>query len=762
MKKIQMIIMMLFVFASVKGIDYDICEKNKEGIPIYYKILNAKGKTCEVVKVDFSQVRVQLPGGAFCVDSLCIPETANYDGVELKVESIGSNVIPNREKGDDDKEHSLYVNKICLPSNCRIIKERAIYCYNDTLIMAENSVETVEESNSFGKSYLFIPQSIKKWRGETINSNHYKKIVVNDYAFLFCVDYKNNYSRTPLSECDSLFVRDKNVKDIIVPKSANSSSVLFKGCKWLRSIEILGDITISDYAFSGCSELTSVKFYGENVVLGNGVFGNCPKLKTVILPESLQSIGFDCFRGCKELEEIVLPSKLTTLDYRAFCGCTKLKRIIIPDGVKKIGERCFRYCSELTEVTLPIDLNDIGEYAFESCYALQSIVIPNNVNIIRENAFGNCISIKSLEIPNSVKTILNYAFNGMSNLSSLTIGSSVNRIKEGAFYYCNNLKEITSFIKEPSEIDPNAFSGTTKMKVPLHVPAGTKSLYENTAGWDFMKIDDGLNCKTLTVKVSEGGNVKYANSSVANGTHTFNVVEGNSVTLTLNADKYYYLVSLTRNGVDVTADVTGNTYVLGELTGDVEIVATFSNEGNAETVVLSTSLQTYCPKRDLRIDEESGLKAYIASGFKPSSQEVLLTPVVEVPAGTGILLKGTAQQTYMLPTIATDFVYNNMLVGVTENKTISKGYVLRKGMFEEVTGSKDLSAGTAYLQLPTGTQGAKQIALHFVDSDQTGIEQVENDEFDALPWYTLQGVCLKGKPNRRGIYLHGGRKVLVK
>ena len=126
------------------------------------------------------------------------------------------------------------------------------------------------------------------------------------------------------------------------------------------------------------------------------------------------------------------------------------------------------------------------------------------------------------------------------------------------------------------------------------------------------------------------------------------------------------------------------------------------------------------------------------------------------------LLKGTVQQPYTLPVSETDFVYNNMLVGVSEDTSISKGYVLRKGLFEELTSARSMAAGTAYLQLPSGAQGAKQIALRFVDNDQTGIEDVENEDCDKQAWYTLQGVRMECKPNRRGIYLHGGRKVQVK
>ena len=129
-----------------------------------------------------------------------------------------------------------------------------------------------------------------------------------------------------------------------------------------------------------------------------------------------------------------------------------------------------------------------------------------------------------------------------------------------------------------------------------------------------------------------------------------------------------------------------------------------------------------------------------------------------VPAGTGVLLRGQAGQTYTIPQAETDFVYSNLLTGVLEETTPATGYVLQGSLFVAADGVQTVKAGEAYLNLPAN--GAKTLKLKFIDttSDIDGIHYQSNAK-DA--WYTLQGTRLTTKPAQRGIYLNGGRKVYV-
>jgi transcriptional regulator of nitric oxide reductase len=48
-------------------------------------------------------------------------------------------------------------------------------------------------------------------------------------------------------------------------------------------------------------------------------------------------------------------------------------------------------------------------------------------------------------------------------------------------------------------------------------------------------------------------------------------------------------------------------------------------------------------------------------------------------------------------------------------------------------------------------------------SGATGIESIrQNDNMQSDNWYNLDGSLLKGKPNRRGMYIHKGQKLVIK
>jgi hypothetical protein len=77
-----------------------------------------------------------------------------------------------------------------------------------------------------------------------------------------------------------------------------------------------------------------------------------------------------------------------------------------------------------------------------------------------------------------------------------------------------------------------------------------------------------------------------------------------------------------------------------------------------------------------------------------------------------------------------------------------------------------LGAFRAYFQL-NEPSGVREINLYFEDGTQTtgiiGHTDITDstDKADAA-WYSLDGVKLDSKPTQKGLYLHGGRKVVIK
>ena len=127
----------------------------------------------------------------------------------------------------------------------------------------------------------------------------------------------------------------------------------FKGITNIRNFQefyyFTGITTLSDDAFNGCTNLTSIR-----------------------LPKALKAIGARSFKGCEKLTQLALPTGLITIGEEAFCGCKTLGDMILPTNLKAIEAGTFRDCAAFTSVDLPISVTSIGNEAFAGCTGLKA------------------------------------------------------------------------------------------------------------------------------------------------------------------------------------------------------------------------------------------------------------------------------------------------------------------------------------------------------------------------------------------------------
>lgn len=260
----------------------------------------------------------------------------------------------------------------------------------------------------------------------------------------------------------------------------------FQGCTELTSVNIPNSVTsLGSYAFNGCSNLRSVSMSNSVTSISYCCFARCASLPKIDIPNSVTVIAESAFKGCSSLPSIDIPSSVTTIGPSAFSGCSGLSSLTIPDNVKTIGREAFSGCSGLTSITIGNGVTEIAVRVFQNCSSLTSLIIGSSVTSIIGYAFYNCKSLKTLTIPSGVTTIKGYAFQSCSNLAMVVLPNTLTTIDSYAFQYCKNLTTVIVDIVEPISIKVYTFPTND---ATLYVPRGSASAYANANIWKKFKV----------------------------------------------------------------------------------------------------------------------------------------------------------------------------------------------------------------------------------------------------------------------------------
>lgn len=323
-------------------------------------------------------------------------------------------------------------------------------------------------------------------------------------------------------------------------------------------------------------------------------------------------------------------------------------------------------------------------------------------------------ALKAITIPGEIEghkvVIGNRAFSWCANLTSVTMSKGVTRIGYEAFYNCSSLTTIT-------------------------IPEGVTNIGDGA----FYK------CTALT-------EVTCKATVVPNSTNSFS----EDGTMPSEVKLYVPAESLDAYKTSPTWNIFNEIESLSYIAINIS----------------AAQKTTYCSDQALDFTNTTDVKAYIASGFSPSTGIVLLTRVKKVPAGVGFMLIGSEGK-YDIPFCETDFSYANLFVGTVSETTVSgtaagkNNYVLgngNEGVKFYLANNTVVPAHKAYLSIPAPIMGApaKTISFAFEDDDTTtGIITV-NDmmKITNIKVYGIDGRLKNGISS--GINIVNGKKIYVK
>lgn len=173
----------------------------------------------------------------------------------------------------------------------------------------------------------------------------------------------------------------------------------FYYCTSLTSVTIPASVTtIGDEAFSCCSNIATMTVEAGNKVYDsrnscnaiikketNTLIAGC---KNTIIPDDVTRIGNFAFEGCTSLTTITIPASVTSIGDFAFYDCTGLTTVTIPASVTNIGNYAFGGCSSLTTVTIGSGVTFIGYDAFYDCTNVTDVYCYANPEELTWDEYG--------------------------------------------------------------------------------------------------------------------------------------------------------------------------------------------------------------------------------------------------------------------------------------------------------------------------------------------------------------------------------------
>ncbi len=265
-----------------------------DGYSLYFSVTSSSAKTATLTGCTITKDTVNIT----------IPETANYNGVNYKVTSIGENAFRNQKRIEN-----VWGNG-CI-----------------------NEINSFAFAGCTNLSYV---------------SGLYNTISIGNSAFMNCSKLeKANFLDKAKKIGDNVFRGCTSLECVYAPKLESMGSYAFAYCYGLTEINLENSTikTIPEYAFA---------------------FIGCSKTKTeliVNLPSTVQTIGNYAFYDAQRLEFINL-SNVTQIGANAFTYCWKLKTVLTSDNLSSIGSNAFNCCDALEFFVCKNPNVSIGSGAF--------------------------------------------------------------------------------------------------------------------------------------------------------------------------------------------------------------------------------------------------------------------------------------------------------------------------------------------------------------------------------------------------------------
>jgi len=461
---------------------------------------------------------------------------------------------------------------------------------------------------------------------------------------------------------------------------------------------------------------------------------------SVTLPSSLESIGENNFSNFTKLETVTIPdnSKLKYIYTSAFEKCTSLKSINLPQGLESIYSRAFHTCSNLTNLKLPSTLTRIDELAFSNGprFKNNELTVPKGVTTIKSRSIYNINDLKTINVENGVTKIEYFAFSDNDSLTRINLPSSIKSVGTYACKSYNEEKYATCDIyvdKYKDSIDCSSNWGTNgtiywkarDFKNTTDNTVVISDVADQTYTGSLIVPNITVSCNDVELVKDTDYTVSYSNNkNVGTATISITGIGDYTGTITKNFNIVARDISDTTIGSIPNQTYTGNsisalpviTYNGATLTKGTDYTLTYSNNVNVGTGTVT-------------ITGKGNFKGTTSKTFSISARAMSDTSVANVSSQTY-----TGNGISPLPTIT----YNNKTLKKDTDYTLSY--------------SNNINAGTATITITgkgnfTGTT-SKTFSISARAMSDTSVANISSQTYTGnvispLPTITYNNKTLK-------------------
>ena len=385
-------------------------------------IIYTNGEEKILVGYTGSETELTLPSGITSIN-----QGAFYDCV------ITSVTIPDSVTsiGYEAFQNCISLSSVTIGNSVTSIGNSAFYnCYRlvEVYNLSSLTITKGSDSNGYvGRYALDVYTSLDTPSKLSTDSNGY--IIYTNGEEKILVGYVGSETELTLpSGITSIYEYalwcNNTITSVVIPDSVISIGFLaFNGCKSLSSVNYLG--TIEQWC-----DITFGSVGANPLYNGAKLYLNGELVEDIVIPNTVTEIKDYAFYGCTSLTSVTIGNSVTSIGNDAFYRCSSLCSVTIPDSVTSIGNRAFDYCNEALYTT-----ENSLKYVKANGNPYYLLIETTNANLSTYNinaqtkhivcgAFSGCQRLSSITIPDSVASIGDWVFHDCDSLSSVYYGGT--------------------------------------------------------------------------------------------------------------------------------------------------------------------------------------------------------------------------------------------------------------------------------------------------------------------------------------------------